>query len=186
VLARKPPVAVAQAVLRVGLHGRGDVRRQGPGRGRPDDERLARPVFQGEADVQRRVLELRVVLVPRLLVLRERGAAAWAPLRRAVALVEPAAAVALLQEAPDVLDVRVREGEVVVAPVHPRAEALELRGLDRGVLRDEGPAAARELGDAELLDLALRVEAERFLDLDLDVQALRGEAVRVAEVGRGE
>src|SRR5207237_903971 len=83
---------------------------------------LALPALEREPHEEGRVLKLRVVLVARLLVLGERGPAAWAPLRRAVALVEPLAAMALLQEAPDVLDVRVREGEVVVAPIHPLAE----------------------------------------------------------------
>src|SRR6185369_1175177 len=99
-----------------------DVRRERPRRRRPDDERLALALLQREADVERRVLQLAVELVPRLLVLRERRTAARAPLRRAVALVEPAAPVRLGQEAPDVLNVRVREGQVVVAPVHPLPE----------------------------------------------------------------
>src|SRR5262245_3720717 len=179
---REPPAAVAQPVLRVGLHGRGHVRGERPGSGRPDDERLARPVLEREPDVERRVLELTVILLAGLLVLRERGAAARAPLRRAVALVEPPAAVALLQEAPDVLDVRVREGEVVVAPVHPLAEPLRLADHHADIARDALLAALGELGDAVLLDLALGVEAELLLDLDLDPQALTVEAVLVALV----
>ena len=128
------------------------------------------------------MLELAVVLLAGLLVLRERGAAARAPLGRAVALVEPAARVALLQEAPDVLDVRVREGQVVVAPVHPHAEALRLLRHHADVARDALLAALRELGDPVVLDLALRVEAELLLDLDLDPEALAVEAVLVALV----
>ena len=38
--------------------------------------------------------------------------------------VEPPALVHELEEAPDVFDVRVREGVVVVAPIHPLAEPL--------------------------------------------------------------
>ena len=178
----QPPAAVAEPVLGVRLDGRGDVRGQRPRRRRPDDQRLAVAVGQREADEQRRVLELAVVLLPGLLVLRERGAAARAPLRRAMALEEPLARAALLQEAPDVLDVGVREGEVVVAPVHPLAEALRLFRHHADVARDPLLAALRELGDPVVLDLALRVEAELLLDLDLDPEALAVEAVLVALV----
>src|SRR4029077_10080612 len=99
-----------------------------------------------------------------------------------VAHVEPAAAVDDLQELPDVLDVRVAEREVVAAPVHPLAEANRptrerLRRLD-----DDLAAAARELREPELLDLALRVEPERALDPDLDPEPLAVEAVLVALV----
>ena len=59
----------------------------------------------------------------RQLVLRDRRAAARAPLRRAVTEVEPAALVHELEEPPDVLDVRVAEREVVTSPVHPLTEA---------------------------------------------------------------
>ena len=104
-------------------YGRGDVRRQRPGRRRPDDDRLALAVEEREADIERRVALLLVDARLGQLVLRERRAAAGAPLGRPVADVEPAALVDDLQEAPDVLDVRVAEGEIVVAPVHPLAEA---------------------------------------------------------------
>ena len=43
-------------------------------------------------------------------------------------------------------------------------------------------AAARELGEAVLLDLALRVETELALDADLDPETLAVEAVLVALV----
>src|SRR5204863_8914296 len=118
------------AVPGVGLDRGRDVRGQRPRRGRPDDEGLALARAQREADVERRVLELAVVLLARLLVLRERRAAARAPLRRAMSLVEPAAPVRLGEEPPDVLDVRVREGQVVVAPVHPLTEPPRLLGHD--------------------------------------------------------
>src|SRR4029079_17638916 len=127
-------------------------------------------------------------LLARLLVLRQRRAAARAPLRRTVPLVQPAAAVHLFKEHPDVLDVRVGERVVVVVPVHPLAEPLGLLGLHLGEARDALLAPLGELGEPVLLDLALRVEAELLLDLDLDPEALAVEAVLVALVmapGRG-
>src|SRR5262249_49273508 len=87
-----------------------------------------------------------------------------------------------LEEPPDVLDVRVAEREVVVAPVHPLAEApAAVRQLLRG-LDDDVAAARRELLKPVLLDLPLRVEPERALDADLDPQALAVEPVLEALV----
>src|SRR3954447_25094822 len=96
--------------------------------------------------------------------------------------VQVVALVHRLQHPPDVLDVRVAEREVVVSPVHPLAEAL--RALPELVRRphDLVAAAARELLEPELLDVALRVEAEVVLDADLDPEALAVEAVLVALV----
>src|SRR5206468_7507 len=107
---------------------------------------------------------------------------AWTPLRRTVALVQPAPAVDFLEEAPDVLDVRVAERVVVVVPVHPHAEPLRLLGLDLGEMCDALLAAFGELGDAVRLDVALRVEPERLLDLDLHPEPLAVEPVLVALV----
>src|SRR5215213_9238237 len=128
------------------------------------------------------MLELLVVLLAGLLVLRQGGPTPRAPLRRPVPAVEPAAALNLLEEAPDVLDVRVAERVVRVVPVHPHPEPLRLFRLNSGEVRDALLAALRELGEPVLLDLALGVEAERFLDLDLDVEPLAVEAVLVPEL----
>src|SRR3954447_24241379 len=116
------------------------------------------------------------------LVLRQGRAAARAPLDGAVSEVEPVALVALLEEAPDVLDVRVGERVVVVVPVHPHAEPAALVGDDLGVLRNPLLAARRELGEPVLLDLALRVEAELTLEADLDPEALAVEPVLIAQL----
>src|SRR5215212_3572067 len=88
----------------------------------------------------------------------------------------------MAEEPPDVLDVRVAEGEVVLAPVHPlpepdRALGQRARGLD-----DDLAAAMCELGETEVLDFPLGVEPERPLDADLDPEALAVEAVLVALV----
>src|SRR3569623_1176692 len=99
-----------------------------------------------------------------------------------MALVQPAATVDLLEERPDVLDVGVAEGVVVVVPVHPLAEPDELLRLQLAVEGDPVAAAARELRETVVLDLALRAEPELLLDLDLDPEALGVEAVLVALV----
>src|SRR6266498_5016310 len=185
-LTRAPRSLGVEHVLGIRLHRRRDVGRQRPRRRRPDHQRLALAPLEREANEERGVLHLPVVLLARLLVLGERGAAARAPLGRAVAHVEPAPLVALLEEAPDVLDVRVREGEVVVAPVHPLAEPLGLLGHDADVLGDALLAAFGELGDAVLLDLPLRVEAELRLHPDLDPEPLAVEPVLIALVATAQ
>src|SRR5439155_9128529 len=123
-----------------------------------------------------------LVLAREQLVLGDGGAAAGAPDRGAVPLVEPASLVRDLEEAPDVLDVRVREGVVVVVPVHPHAEPLRLLGDHLGEAGDPLLAARGELGDPVLLDLSFRVQPQGLLDLDLDPQALAVEPVLVALV----
>ena len=179
---RDPLAVLAQPVLRVGLDRRGDVRRQRPGRRRPDDEGLPRPLEEREADVERGIAPVLVDAGLRELVLRQRRAAARAPLRRAMTEVEPAALVDELQEPPDVLDVRVAEREVVLAPVHPLAEADRAFGQRLGGLHHDLTATPGELREPVLLDLPLRVEPERALDADLDPEPLAVEPVLVALV----
>ena len=99
-----------------------------------------------------------------------------------MAAVEPAALVAALQEAPDVGDVRVGHREVGLVPVHPHAEPLGLARLDARVLRHPVAAGAHEALEPVRLDVALGVEPERLLDLDLDPQALAVEPVLVAQL----
>src|SRR5205814_2217448 len=146
------------------------------------DEVFVLSVEQREANEQRRVGALLIDAGLRELVLGERRAAPGAPLRRTVAEVEPAALVDDLQEAPDVLDVRVAEREVVVAPVHPLAEPLGAARQLRGRAHDDVATAAGEFLEPERLDLALRVETELALDADLDPEALAVEAVLIALV----
>src|SRR6185437_1604005 len=95
---------------------------------------------------------------------------------------EPTLFVDALEELPDVFDVRVAEREVVVAPVHPLAEALRTARQLRRVVRNRVAALLRKLVEAVLLDLGLRVEAELTLDTDLDPKALAIPAVLVALV----
>ena len=181
VAADRDPLPVrAAAVLRLRVDRGRDVGRERPRRRRPDDEVLAGAIEQREADVERRVGAIDVGADQ--LVLGDRRAAARAPLGRAVPHVEPVPLVDALQHPPDVLDVRVAEGEVVLAPVHPLPEPDRAAGQRLGRPHDDVAAAARELLEAELLDLALRVEPELALDADLDPEPLRVEAVLVALV----
>ena len=113
------------------------------------------------------------------LVLRETRPAPRAPRHRPVRSVQPPLVVALSQEMPDVLDVGVIEGVVVRAPLHPLAELDGLLELQRRVLLDPRPALADEVLQAELLDIALRLEAQFLLDLDLHPQPVAVEAVLV-------
>jgi hypothetical protein len=99
-----------------------------------------------------------------------------------VAFVEPAPLVDGLQEPPDVFDVRVREGVVVVVPVHPHAEPARLLGDHVAVLRHPLLAAFGKLGQAVRLDVALRVQAERLLDLHFNPKPLAVEPVLIALV----
>jgi hypothetical protein len=59
---------------------------------------------------------------------------------------------------------------------------LDCSVIHAGEVRHALLAPRRELGEAVLLDVALRVEAERLLDLDLDVEPLAVEPVLVALV----
>src|SRR5207342_2146194 len=96
-----PLARVAPAVVGIGLDRGCDVRGQCPRRGRPGDERLPGALPEREAHEEGWVAALLVDTGLRQLVLRERRATARAPLRRAVAHVEPALLVDDLEEPPD-------------------------------------------------------------------------------------
>src|SRR5204862_3855391 len=64
----------------------------------------------------------------------------------------------------------------------PEAEPDRLLGLPSGVRQDALLAQRHELGDAVRLDVALALEAEIALDVDLDPQALAVEPVLPALV----
>src|SRR4029079_10591963 len=177
-----PLAVLATPVFSIGLAGRRDVRRQRPGRRRPDHERLARLFEQWKPHEQRRVGPVLIDAALRQLVLGEGRATARTPFGRSVAQVEPAALVHDLEEPPDVLDVLVGEREVVVPPVHPLAKADGTFGECLRRPHDNLAAAVSELGKPELLDLPLRVEPEVPLDTDLDPESLTVESVLVALV----
>src|SRR5262249_49931957 len=81
---------------------------------------------------------------------------------------------------------------LVAVPVHPVAQADRLLGLDAGELIDallaelhEAVHAGEAVAGDEVRDVALRAEAEFLLDLDLDPEAVRVEAVLVAQLVAG-
>ena len=135
----QPELVLALADLdvpQVSAHGGGHVGGQRPGGRRPDQQRLAWPVHEREADGEPRVLAVLVALVH--LHLGQPGPAARAPRHGVVALVDPAAPVALREEAPDDVVVLVAEREVGAArvrhasvrPPSPRRRSLGRRALD--------------------------------------------------------
>src|SRR5262245_3023011 len=64
-----------------------------------------------------------------------------------------------------------------MAPVHPLTELPRLLRLDGREVLDALAAGPSEAGEAERLDLSLRVEAQRLLDFDLDPEPLAIETV---------
>src|SRR5215212_652818 len=94
-----------------------------------------------------------------------------------MALVEPATLMTQLQEAPDTVVVLVGECEIAIVPIHPVAHALALLSDARGEAIHALFALVHKVGNAELLDLALGLEAELLLNLTLDPQALAVEAL---------
>ncbi len=150
------PVTLADLDVADGrADGGSHVRGQRPGRRRPDQQRFARPVAERERDRQPRVVPVLVALVH--LGLRDARPAPRAPRHRVVALVDPAAPVALGQEAPDQVVVLVAEREVAAPDVlrpEPPDEHLDgvgdraagaLDGGDGGRLRPEQLAQPAQL-----------------------------------------
>ncbi len=161
-----------------GVDGGGDVGRQRPWGGRPNEQVFVRAVQQGQADVDAGVLHLPAALVD--LHVGDASGAAGAPGHHVVAAIDPAALPAGLEEAPDGVVVLVREGVVGVVPIHPLAEADGLLRDAVGETEHALFALLNEGGDAHRFDVALAGEAELFLGLDLHPEALAVEAVLVA------
>ena len=166
-------------VRQVGMSGHGHIRGESPRRRRPDQERLAGPVDQREADVEARMGDVLVALRDDLVV-GDAGAAPGTPRHDVAALVDVPLLVADLEEVPDGVVVLVRHRVVRVVPVHPVAEPDRLLRLDVGESPHALLAQLDELIDAELLDVGLGGHAEIFFDVDLDPQSLPVEAVLVS------
>ena len=130
--------------------GDGGVRRQRPGRRRPDQEVGAGPgtVGEREADVDRGV---DVVLVPEGdLVVGQRRLVARAVRGDAVVLDQQALVEDGLERPPDALDVARGHRQVGLVEVHPVAHALGHRGERRDVAQRRLLAGGVELRDAVL------------------------------------
>ncbi|HZZ77650.1 MAG TPA: hypothetical protein VFE62_03970 [Gemmataceae bacterium] len=142
------------------------------------------------------------------LLLADARAAAAAPGHAVVRLVDELALVALLEKRPDRVVVFLRHREVAFAfagrlapvgvgavPVHPLAEADRLLRLATRELVDAVFAFLHKPVDAlrlvprhQVFDVALRLQLQLLLDLNLDPQPLAVEAVLVAQLmaGHGE
>ncbi len=171
-LGQDQPVAVEAGphVGHVGIDGDGGVRDQGPGHGRPGEQRDARVVQEGELDEHGGID--RVPVAEGHLVARQRGAVARAVRHHLVALGQQALLPHLLQRPPDRLDVVVVEREVGLVSVDPEADPLRQRVPLVDVAQHRLAALGVELLHAVALDVRLRGEAELLLDLELDRQAV--------------
>ena len=159
------------AVFDVGMHRDRDVGEQRPRRCGPDDE-LARGVTrQGERDVDG--IRLYRLVTLRHLVRRQRGTATRAVRQDFVAAIQQRLLVQALEQPPHGLDVRIAVRDVGVLVVEPVADAVRQRFPVGLVLEDAVLAQLVEPLDAVRLDCALAVDVERFLDFDLDRQAVR-------------
>ena len=158
-------------VLDRGMHRERHIRHQRPRRGGPHQKVPARPVQQLQRHPERRILHIPVP--QRELVRRQHRLVPRAPRHHLVAAVEEPPVRHLFQQPPHrlhVLGVKRHIRPRIVQPVtDPLREALPfvLVGEDRLL------AALVEPGDAALLDLLLVLDAEPFLRLDLDREAVR-------------
>ena len=152
----------------------GVVAGQGPGGGGPDQHRLTGRLAviseEREAHVDRRVDD--VLVAERDLMRGERGAATRAVRGDAMALVELVVLEESLQRPPDRLDVVVVKRYVGVVEVDPEADPLGQAVPLLHVGENRFAAERVELGDAVLLDLLGRGDAELLLDLELHRQSV--------------
>ena len=162
------------AILQVRVHGYRHVRHEGPRRRRPDDE-LARDVAfsaeESERDVDRVGLHGLVPL--RHFMRRERRAAARAVRQHFVPAIQQRLFVQPLEQPPHGLDVVIAVGDVWAFVVEPIGDAVRQRFPIGLVLEHAFAAELVEPLDAVRFDLALAVDLERLLDLDLDGQPVR-------------
>jgi hypothetical protein len=180
-----------ESVVEVGVEGDPEVRRQRPGRGRPDDgvnalgrqsntklggERAHCVLGEAKLDVDRRALVMLVVLD---LGLGQRGAAGDAPVHRLLGLVDEPLFDTGRELAHDVGLVRRSHGQVRRIPLAQDAETHELLALDAHELLGPVPASLAEGYRAQVL----LPGPQAPVDLQLDGKAV---AVPTREVGRVE
>src|SRR5690606_36528746 len=125
-----------------------------------------------KAHVDRRVRDL--AITERDLVRRQCRGDARVVRHDLVALIHEALVPDLLQQGPDALDVVVVQREIGVGEVDPETHVLRHRLPFGDVTHDRRATLLRERRDADfLLDALLVEDAELFLDLVLDGQAVR-------------
>jgi hypothetical protein len=167
-------VVLDDCVIEVGLHRDGEIRRQRPGRGGPDDRVqrfLDRKVERGDgflAHAKAHVDRRRRVLAILDLRLGERGLVIRAPVHGLEAFVDRAGPEETAECIGDVGFVVEGHRGVGMVPVSEDAEADEILALDVDVFRGELAAGAANLGGRHLG--ALR--AELFADGVLDREAV--------------
>jgi hypothetical protein len=175
------PLALANlVVLHLRMDRRGDVGRQRPRRGGPDEQGLLLPPAQGQAKEHRHVLDPLIALVH--LHLADAHPAARTPRHGVEALVDVPAVETLFQKTPDGEVVGLAHRVIRIGPVHPVAQADRLFGLHSRELPHAGLAVLDELVHAVGVDVLLRLEPVGLLHLDLDPQALAVEAVLVSQL----
>ena len=171
-LGKDQPLAVVldRHVRNLGMDRDGRVRQQRPRRRRPHEQRRVLLVREREAHVDAGIGHRLVSHGD--LVIGQRRAAPRAVGDDFEVLVQQTLVVDLLQRPPDALDVVVRHRLVRVAEVGPVGDPLG-EALPVGHVAQDALAAPRvELLDAVGLDVALGLQAELLLDLELDRKAV--------------
>src|SRR5690606_15912094 len=158
-------------VSRAAVDGDRDVAGQRPGRRRPHQEEGAGLVLHREAHKHARISDFLVPL--RDFVAAQRRAAARAVGDDLETFVQQALVPELAQDPPYALDVLVLVRDVRVFEIDPERDPLGELFPFLDVAEDALAALFVVARDAVFLDVALVLEAELFLDLDLDRQAVR-------------
>ena len=152
----------------------GEVGGHGPRGGGPEHGVGVVFVTQFDGDGYGGVLTILVdVGIHAQLVVAQRGAVLRAVRQHAVALVGQALFVQLLERPHDGFHVRDVKRLVAVVEVHPAALTVHVFTPFVGVLEHGGAAGVVELGDAHLVDVVDRVDAEFLLRFELGRQAVR-------------
>ncbi len=148
-------------------HGDRDVARQGPGRGRPDEQVDTRLILQGELDEDAWVF-CPLLITQCQLVAAEGGSAARAVGHDLVTLVDQATIPELLENPPQGLDIIIGQGAIRGGQIDPIPHALcELLPVIH-IVEDALAAEPVEFSDAIVLDSLLAGEAQFFLHFELD------------------
>jgi len=171
-----PVLAAHHHVAHVRVHRGGQVRRQGPRGGRPDQRpHPVQPLVvrgHGQAHGDGRVLPVQIDVVHLGLGVRQRRLAPPAVPEHPEALVDQALVPQGLERPHDALHVVQVERLVVVGEIDPAGLPGDVVLPFPGVAQHAAAAGIVERGDAHPLDLVLVLDAELLLRLDLGGQAV--------------